>query len=62
MTQERKVIKEFDRDSWGGHYHVERQYHDWDWRFESSWDTKAAAYYSSEELSRVTGDKTRVLG
>lgn len=60
MAQEETVIREFDR-SWGGKYRVQRQYHGYDWRDESSWDTKAASYYAAEELSRVTGDSTRVV-
>lgn len=60
MAQERTVLKKFDR-SWGGKYIVQRQYHGWDWQDESSWDTKAAAYYTAEKLSRVTGDSTRVV-
>lgn len=60
MARELEVIKEFDR-SWMGEYTVQRQYHGWDWRDESSWDTKAAAYYAAESLSRVTEDSTRVV-
>lgn len=60
MAQETKVLKEFDH-SWGGNYRVEREYHGWDWRNESIWHSKAAAFYVAEELSRVSGDKTRVV-
>lgn len=59
MTQDFKVIAEFDHSSIGI-YHVERQYHGWEWRYDSSWETEAAAFYSAEKLSHTTGDKTRV--
>lgn len=60
MVKQKTVLREFDR-SWGGKYSVERMWHGRDWRSESSWDTKAAAYYAAEILSVTTGDTTRVV-
>lgn len=53
------VLKEF-RSYWGGDYQVEINRDFEGWQFDTSWETKEAAYYAAEKLSKEKRVPTRV--